>query len=219
MESADVPLLIVISAPSGAGKTTLCEGLLGALPNLRRAVTCTTRAPRSGERAGVDYHFLEAAEFARRVKAGEFLEHARVYGNDYGTLRAEVTDHLAAGCDVLLAIDVQGAASVRERAVADTVLGRALVEVFVMPPSLAELEERLRSRGTEDAAIIERRLAAARQEISQWPRYDYVLVSRTREDDLRRLRAIVEAERMRRSRCRIPAEWAGADSTDGPSSR
>ena len=198
------PLLILISAPSGGGKTTLCQQLLAARPGMTRAITCTTRAPREGESDGVDYHFLNAESFLRRVQAGNFLEHATVYGNSYGTLKAEVLGRLRQGQDVLLNVDVQGAATIRERAQEDQELRRALFSVFLTPPSLAILEERLRKRGTDSAATIQKRLAVARQEIAQWKHFDYLLLSGTIQEDLRRMLAIVEAEKMRTSRVQPP---------------
>jgi guanylate kinase len=198
------PLLILISAPSGGGKTTLCQQLLAARPGMTRAITCTTRAPREGERDGVDYHFLNAESFLRRVQAGNFLEHATVYGNSYGTLKSEVLGRLRQGQDVLLNVDVQGAATIRERAQEDQELRRALISVFLTPPSLAILEERLRKRGTDSPATIQKRLAVARQEIAQWKHFDYLLLSGTIQEDLRRILAIVEAEKMRTSRVQPP---------------
>src|SRR3954465_5621629 len=134
--SDGTPLLIVISAPSGGGKTTLCQQLLKARPDVVRAITCTTREPRPGEKEGSDYYFLDAGTFPRRVQAGHFLEHATVYGNSYGTLRSEVLDKLRGGKNVLLNIDVQGAASVRECVERDEDLKRAFVSVFLTPSSL-----------------------------------------------------------------------------------
>lgn len=128
------PLLILISAPSGGGKTTLCHQLLAARPGMTRAVTCTTRAPREGERDGVDYYFLNAESFLKRVQAGNFLEHATVYGNSYGTLKSEVLGRMRQGQDVLLNVDVQGAATIREKAQEDQELRRSLVSVFLTPP-------------------------------------------------------------------------------------
>lgn len=197
-------LLVLLSAPSGAGKTTVCQQLLAARPLLTRVVTCTTRPARPGEQDGVDYHFLDAAEFERRVEAGEFLEHATVYGHRYGTLRSEVLDRLRSGRDVLLTVDVQGAATIRERAAEDPQLRRALVTVFLTPPSLAVLEKRLRGRGTDAEDVIQRRLAVARREIAQWNRFDYLVVSSTIAEDLRRMLAILEVEKMRSTRARAP---------------
>jgi guanylate kinase len=202
--TASSPLLVLISAPSGGGKTTLCQQLLAARPQMTRAVTCTTRPPREGERDGADYYFLDAASFLKRVQAGNFLEHATVYGNSYGTLKAEVLGKLRQGKDVLLNVDVQGAATIRERAIEDAELKRALVTVFLTPPSLAVLEERLRKRGTDSAAVIQKRLSVARQEIAQWKNFDYLLLSTTIKEDLRRMLAIVEAEKMRAGRIQAP---------------
>jgi len=198
------PLLVLISAPSGGGKTTLCQQLLAARPQMTRAVTCTTRAPRKGECDGVDYFFLDADSFLKRVQAGNFLEHATVYGNSYGTLKGEVLGKLRQGKDVLLNVDVQGAATIRQRAEEDPELKRALVSVFLTPPSLGVLEERLRKRGTDSPAAIQKRLGVARQEIAQWKNFDYLLVSSTISEDLRRIQAIVEAEKMRPSRVQAP---------------
>lgn len=198
------PLLVVISAPSGAGKTTVCQNVLAANPGMHRAVTCTTRPPRAGERDGVDYHFLSREAFERRVAGGEFLEHATVYENRYGTLKSEVLNNLRAGRDVLLNIDVQGAASVRRAAAADGELAKALVTVFLTPPSRAVLEARLRSRGSESEEALQRRLKAARRELAEAPRFDYVLISGTMEEDLARMLCLLRAERMRSSRVRIP---------------
>ena len=198
------PLLIVISAPSGGGKTTLCDQLLAARPEITRAITCTTREPRPGEQDGVDYHFLDAASFLKRVQAGNFLEHATVYGQSYGTLKAEVLDKLRHGHDVLLNIDVQGAATVRARAVEDAELKRALVTVFLTPPSLVVLEQRLKKRGTDSPAAMEKRLSVARQEIVQWKNFDYLLISNSIAGDLQRMLAIVDAEKMRSSRALPP---------------
>ncbi len=197
------PLLVLISAPSGGGKTTLCQHLLAARPQMARAVTCTTRPPREGERDGVDYYFLDAATFHKRLQAGEFLEHATVHGNSYGTLKAELLGKLRHS-DVLLNVDVQGAATIRRKAQADPELRRALVTVFLTPPSIRIVEERLRKRGTDSPAVIAKRLSVARQEIAQWQHYDYLLLSGSIEEDLRRMLLIVEAEKMRSVRVQPP---------------
>ena len=198
------PLLIIVSAPSGGGKTTVCQQLLSARPDMTRAITCTTRPPREGERDGVDYYFLDAASFLKRVQAGNFLEHATVYGHSYGTLKSEVLEKLRHGKDVLLIVDVQGASSIRDRAQEDPELKRALVSVFLTPQSLTQLETRLKKRGTDSTAVINRRLGVARQEITQWKHFDYLLISDTIPEDLRRMLAIVEAEKMKSGRAQPP---------------
>jgi guanylate kinase len=198
------PLLIVISAPSGAGKTTVCQQLLAARADLARAITCTTRPPRAGEQDGVDYYFLDAEDFRKRVQADRFLEHATVYGYSYGTLKSEVLGTLQAGRDVLLNVDVQGAATIRARAQDDPELKRVLVSVFLTPPSMGVLEQRLRNRGTDAEPVIQRRLGVARQELAQWKHFDYLLISDTVAADLRRMQTIIEAEKMRSVRARPP---------------
>jgi guanylate kinase len=198
------PLLVVISAPSGGGKTTLCQQLLATRSEMTRVITCTTRPPRPGEQDGADYYFLDAASFQKRVQAGHFLEHATVYGNSYGTLKSEVLGKLRQGRDVLLNIDVQGAATVRERAQEEPELKRAMISIFLTPPSIAVLEQRLRKRGTDAPAVIEKRLHVARQEVAQWRHFDYVLLSGAISEDLRRAVAIVEAEKMRTCRTTPP---------------
>jgi guanylate kinase len=191
------PLLIVLSAPSGGGKTTLAKKLLAANPTLTRAVTCTTRPPRKGEKDGVDYYFLDASSFLKRVQAGNFLEHATVFGNSYGTLKSEILGKLRQGRDVLLVVDVQGAATIRERAQDDAELKQTLVQVFLTPPSLEILEARLKRRGTDSPAVIQKRLGVARQEIAQWKNFDYLIISTSIREDLRRMQAVLESEKMR----------------------
>ena len=198
------PLLIVISAPSGGGKTTLCNQLLASRPDMTRAVTCTTREPRDGEKDTVDYYFLDAGSFLKRVQAGNFLEHATVFGNSYGTLKSEVLGKLRTGKDVLLNVDVQGAATIRERAKDDTELKRALISVFLTPASMSILEQRLLKRGQDSAAVIQKRLGVARQEIAQWKNFDYLIISESIADDLRQMQAIIEAEKMRTARVSAP---------------
>ena len=198
------PLLILISAPSGGGKTTLCNQLLASRPDMVRAVTCTTREPRPGEKNGVDYYFLSEEEFERRMKAGEFIEHATVFGRSYGILKSELLDKLRSGRDVLLNVDVQGAATIRGRVKAEPELKRALVSVFLTPPSVAMLETRLKNRAADSATEIQKRLAVARQEIAQWNNFDYLLISTSIAEDLRRALAIVESEKMRVARSLSP---------------
>jgi guanylate kinase len=198
------PLLILISAPSGGGKTTLCNQLLAARPGMVRAITCTTRGPRPGEKNGVDYYFLKAEDFQRRVKAGDFLEHATVYGNGYGLLKSELLGKLRAGKDVLLNVDVQGAATIRKQAQSEPEFRRALVTIFLTPASLAEVRRRLKTRGADSPEVIRKRLAAAKAEIAQWRHFDYLLISTTKPEDLRRALAILEAEKMQAARTEAP---------------
>lgn len=202
-ETRSNALLIVISAPSGGGKTTLCDQLLG-MPSITRAVTCTTRAPRTGEKDGVDYYFFDQAGFQRRVDAGEFVEYATVFGRSYGILRSELLDKLRSGKDVLLNVDVQGAETIRKNAANDPELKRALVSVFLTPASMTILEQRLRKRNTDSEEEIQRRLGVARQELSHWDRFDYLLISTSIQEDFRRMQAILEAEKMRVARSAAP---------------
>jgi guanylate kinase len=206
MAKKRIPLLLLISAPSGAGKTTLVHQLLAARPDMKRAVTCTTRAPRTGEKDGVDYHFLTEDRFAKLLRAGKFIEHAKVYGFSYGLLRAEVIKKLRAGTDVLVNVDVQGAATIRAKAAKDPELKRALATLFLTPPSMEVLQKRLRHRGTDSDKVIARRLRAAKREIKQWGQFDYLVISDTVEADLRNALAIVEAEKQRSIRCPAPAQ-------------
>jgi len=198
------PLLILISAPSGGGKTTLCELLLAARPEMTRAITCTTREPRAGERDGIDYHFFDAGEFLKRLQAGNFLEHATVYGNSYGILKSELLAKLREGKDVLLNVDVQGAATIRERAADEPELKKALITVFLTPPTVDVLEQRLKKRNQDAPAVIQKRLAVAKQEVAQWKNFDYLLFSTTKQEDLRRMLEIVDAEKMRVPRSVAP---------------
>ncbi len=198
------PLLIVISAPSGGGKTTLCHQLLGSNPRMSRAVTCTTREPRKGETEGADYYFLDAETFLKRVQAGHFLEHATVYGNSYGTLKSEVLGKMREGKDVLLSVDVQGVSTICQKASEEEELNKALVTVFLTPATIAELETRLKKRGTDSTHAIQKRLSVARQEIAQWKNFDYLITSTSVAEDLRRMQSIVEAEKMRQRRVHLP---------------
>ena len=184
-------ILFVVSAPSGAGKTTLVEGIRRT-PNLFYSVSCTTRAPRTGEIDGQDYQFLSDADFRERVEKGDFLEHAHVHGDYYGTLREPVVTNLKSGNDVLIDIDTQGAAVIRN--CGDPLIRDALADVFIMPPDLEELRKRLLKRGTETAQQIDSRLATAAREMEHWRDYRYTIISGSVEEDLQRFRQIMEAE-------------------------
>jgi len=193
---SSTPLLVVITGPSGVGKTTLCDNIRSALPGMSRAVTCTTREPRSGEVDEVDYYFIGEEEFLARVDSDEFLENALVHGSHYGVLKSELHAKLASGGDVLLNIDVQGAATIRERAATAPALIRSLVTVFLCPPSLRELELRLRGRDTDTDEAIAERLAIAKGEMGEAEKFDYTLTSQTREVDAGRLLGFIENVRL-----------------------
>ena len=184
-------ILFVVSAPSGAGKSTLLNAIRPDA-DFVYSVSCTTRAPRPGEVDGEDYYFVPREEFTQRVAAGDFIEHADVHGQAYGTLRENVVRHLDEGVDVMIDIDVQGAAQIRTHggAIADS-----LADVFIMPPSLDELRRRLHKRGTETAEQIELRLRNAATEMEAWRDYRYTIISGSVEEDLQKFRAIMRAER------------------------
>jgi len=185
-------ILFVISAPSGAGKTTLVEALRQT-PEFVYSVSCTTRPARAGEIEGEDYQFLTESDFLARVKAGEFLEYAKVHGDSYGTLRQPLLMNLKNGVDVLIDIDTQGAVAIRN--CGDEFIRQALSDVFIMPPDLEELRRRLTKRGTETAKQIELRLITAAREMELWRDYRYTIISQSVEEDLLKFRHIMGAER------------------------
>ncbi|MDQ3621449.1 MAG: guanylate kinase [Verrucomicrobiota bacterium] len=195
-------ILFVVSAPSGAGKSTLLNALRPTADFIY-SVSCTTRPPRAAEVEGEDYHFLSREEFERRITAGEFLEFAEVHGRYYGTLRHKVLNHLEAGTDVLMDVDVQGAAYIRKNGGAD--IADALADVFIMPPSMEELRRRLLKRGTETAGQIEIRLRNASGEMEAWRAYRYTIITGSVEEDLTKFRAIMRAERYLSRRLTLPA--------------
>lgn len=185
-------ILFVLSAPSGAGKTTLVEALRQT-PNFVYSVSCTTRAPRGGEIEGEDYLFLSEADFRKRIDAGDFLEYAQVHGGDfYGTLRGPLIANLKKGIDVLIDIDIQGAATIRN--CGDPFIRQALADVFIMPPDLDELRRRLLKRATETPDQIELRLQTAAHEMELWRDYRYTIISKSMEEDLQKFRHIMGAE-------------------------
>jgi len=186
-------LLLVLSGPSGAGKSTLARRLASADSRIWRSVSMTTRAPREGERNGIDYIFVTREEFARAIEKGEMLEYAEVHGELYGTPRAPVADRLLQGRDVLLVIDVQGGMQIR-RAAPDAVL------IFVLPPSRAALEARLRERGSEDERVLRMRLKTADAEVAMARKYDYLVINDDLDRAVAELLAVASAERNRTSR-------------------
>jgi guanylate kinase len=187
-------LMLVLSSPSGAGKTTISRALLERDGNLNLSISATTRPMRPGETEGVHYHFVDQARFDRMVADGALLEHARVFGNSYGTPRAPVDEALASGRDVLFDIDWQGTQQLAEKARKD------LVAVFILPPSTKELERRLHTRAQDSDAEVAKRMAKAADEMSHWAEYDYIVVNTDIEASLRQVQAILEAERLRRER-------------------
>ena len=198
----DVSLLIVIAGPAGSGKTTLCERLVAGEGRVQRVVTCTTRAPREGEVDGVDYHFLSAEQFDRAVETGAFLEWAKVHSNRYGVLKRSIQDMLADHIDIVMNIDVQGVANIRAAAAADPILRDRLVTVFILPRDLDVVRQRLRGRGKDDEAEIERRVETARLEVTLWPDFDYVILTKSKDEDFAALKSILTAEKHRACRLR-----------------
>ncbi|MCF6214835.1 MAG: guanylate kinase [Emcibacter sp.] len=187
-------LLLVLSSPSGAGKSTLSRLLLKKDDNITLSVSMTTRSPRTGEQDGVDYNFVSTAEFEELVTQDGFLEHARVFDNYYGTPAAQVEKALQEGRDVLFDIDWQGTQQLSQKVAKD------LVRVFILPPSKAELERRLKNRAQDSAEIVAKRMSKANQEISHWAEYDYIIVNDDLEKSERQLFSILQAERLKRAR-------------------
>lgn len=185
-------LLIILSSPSGAGKSTLAKQLMVWDPSLQFSVSATTRAPRTGETDGKDYYFITEEKFRRWVSEGEMLEHAHVFGNNYGSPRSPVQEAIGAGRDVLFDIDWQGAQQIRTSA-----LGPHTLSIFILPPSIPELHRRLVSRGQDTAETIAKRMRKSWDEISHWDGYDYVLINDSLEETEEKLKTIIRAERMR----------------------
>ncbi|MGE5514561.1 MAG: guanylate kinase [Bacteroidota bacterium] len=187
-------LMLVLSSPSGAGKSTIARALLERDAHIAMSVSCTTRPPRPGEVDGKDYHFVTVEKFQQMVGAGQFLEHAKVFDNYYGTPKGPVEDALASGRDVLFDIDWQGTQQLGDNARDD------LVTVFILPPSVEELERRLRGRAQDPEDVVRKRMAKAGDEMSHWFEYDYVLLNTVVEQSIDRVQAILDAERLRRRR-------------------
>lgn len=200
IENPYTPLMIVVSAPSGAGKTSLCDRLLAEDRNIRYSTSCTTRPPRSGEVDGKAYHFLAASVFAEKKSKGDFLESADVHGHCYGTLRETISDLMAQGHDVLMDVDFQGANQLREmiqQLEPSHPIRLGYVDVFIAPPSLHALKERLVNRKSDDASAIELRMKNAVEEIKTWHQYQYLLINDQFDLSLEKFRSIVQAERLR----------------------
>ncbi len=187
-------LMLALSSPSGAGKTTLAKGLLASEDNIAMSISATTRPPRDGEVDGRDYHFVDSARFEEMVSDNQLLESATVFGHNYGTPAAPIEEALSAGTDVLFDIDWQGMQQLRQRARAD------MVSVFILPPSAAELERRLRERGLDAADVVAARMAQAANELSHWPEYDYIVLNDDQAQAQDRVRTILYAERLKRER-------------------
>ena len=187
-------LLLILSSPSGAGKSTLSRKLMAWDPTMRFSVSATTRAPRPGETDGREYYFRSRADFEGMVKSGEMLEHAEVFGNLYGSPRAPVEAAMQAGTDIVFDIDWQGGQQIKQAMRGD------VVSIFILPPSIAELDRRLRSRGQDSQEVIAGRMAKSRDEISHWAEYDYVLVNDELEQTFESLKTILVAERLKRDR-------------------
>ncbi len=189
-------IALIVSGPSGSGKSSISREVMKRHPEVAFSISCTTRSPRSGERNGVDYHFLSVEEFRKKIEAGEFIEYAQVHGNFYGTLKSEVEKRVTQGIDVILDIDVQGAAKVHELCRDSEIFRDAAEFVFVAPPSHAELERRLRGRGTDAEEVILKRLENSKLEISHWREYSYLLINDEFEEAVRKFDALLAAFRM-----------------------
>ena len=187
-------LMFVMSSPSGAGKTTLSRGLLDSDDEIVMSVSATTRNPRPGEVDGKDYYFVSVEDFGLMVNRGEFLEHAKVFDNYYGTPRGPVEEALSNGKDVLFDIDWQGTQQLKENARDD------VVSIFILPPSTQELERRLHTRAQDSAEIVAKRMAKAADEMSHWAEYDYIIVNQDLDKSRTQIRAILDAERLKRPR-------------------
>lgn len=196
----DSALLMILAGPAGSGKTTLCERMVANNERIERLVTCTTRQPREGETDGVDYHFLSNETFDEKIEAGAFLEWAKVHANRYGTLKSVIEDKLSEQIDLVMNIDVQGVATVRKAAKSHPAIEQRLVTVFIMPTDFDELRRRLRGRGQDDEPEIARRIQSAEEEVKQWSAFDYVIRSKSKDEDYAAIRSIWQAEKRKASR-------------------
>ena len=189
-------IALILSGPSGSGKSSISKEIMKRHPDVAFSISCTTRAPRGTEQDGVDYHFLSREDFRKKIEAGDFIEYAEVHGNYYGTLKSEVIDRVTKGIDVILDIDVQGAAKVHELCKTNEIFRNCAEFVFVAPPSHAELERRLRGRGTDAEEVILKRLKNSILEISRWREYSYLLINDDFANAVEKFNALLLAFRM-----------------------
>lgn len=188
-------VVLIVSGPSGTGKSTVCSRVRAAMPELKFSVSCTTRAPRAGEQHGRDYYFLSVEEFKARIANREFIEYAEVFGNYYGTLKSEVIDRVNSGEDVFLDIDIQGAMQIRQCSLQDPLLGKCCEFIFVAPPSLEELERRLRNRASDSEEQILKRLGKSTVEISHWKSYDYLIINDVLDTAVDEMQSLIQMTR------------------------
>ena len=193
-------IALILSGPSGSGKSSISKEIMKRHPDVAFSISCTTRAPRGTEQDGVDYHFLSREDFRKKIEAGDFIEYAEVHGNYYGTLKSEVVDRVTKGIDVILDIDVQGAAKVHELCKTNEIFRDCAEFVFVAPPSHAELERRLRGRGTDAEEVILKRLKNSILEISRWREYSYLLINDDFANAVEKFNALLLAFRMSNKR-------------------
>lgn len=187
-------LILILSAPSGVGKTTISKMLLSAEPSLKMSISMTTRTPRPGEQEGIDYHFVSSSSFEQKIRSQDFLEYAMIFEHYYGTLKSHVIDAISKGQDILLNINWQGAQQL------DYTMRSDLVKIFILPPSLSELDRRIRGRGLDSVEQIQMRMSQITSEISHWSEYDYVVVNDNLDQCLAQIRSIIHGERLKRYR-------------------
>ncbi len=193
-------MLIVVSGASGTGKSTICAQVRKDMPEIGFSISCTTRPPRPGEKDSVDYYYINRNEFEKRIEAGAFIEHAEVFSNYYGTLKSEVIDKIKAGKDIFLDIDIQGALQIQRAAGNDPVLKKCCEFIFIVPPSIAELEKRLRGRSTDSEEEISKRLEKAKHEISFCHKYDYLIINDKLDYAVNEMESLIRALRLNTKR-------------------
>ncbi len=194
-QNSRLGVILIVSGPSGTGKTTICTRVREEMPELKFSVSCTTRAPRAGEQHGKDYYFLSREEFRSKIDNGEFIEYAEVFSNYYGTLKSEVIDRVKLGEDVFLDIDIQGAMQIRQCSKQDSLLGTCCEFIFIAPPSLEELEKRLRTRASDSEEQIMQRLSKSTLEISYWKHYDYLVINDIQEVTVEEMKSLIRMTR------------------------